>query len=400
MCNLKEYKLDDVFEIIKDSYHPNNDESLNYIGLEHIEQETLRLNSIGKSTDVTSNKYRFLPNDILFGKLRCYFRKVVKPNFEGICSTDIWVCRAKENFDQNFLFYFLANRDFINTADNGEGGTRMPRADWDFLKNTIWNFPDKKNQISIASILSSLDEKIDLLHRQNKTLEQLIDTLFKQAFVVYSNDLKKGVLGSLVETTIGGEWGKENPEVDFTFQVQCIRGTDIADLQTGLATRIPTRFVKEKKYNSIEPIEGDLIMEISGGSDDQSTGRTIYINDQVKQLFDSPLVFSNFCRLIRCKKKEYMFYLYSYIQMLYNQGDFFNLENGSSGIRNFDYKAFLFELEYDIHNTVAILKFNSLVQPYFEKINQNKKQIRLLTQYRDMLLPKLLNGEITINNAN
>ena len=137
----EECKLEQMVEPTKETYTPNPDENLNYIGLEHIEQEALRLNGVGNSTDVTSNKFKFKVDDILFGKLRVYFRKVVKVKFSGICSTDIWVMRAKKGYDQDFLFYFLANKDFIDLANGGEGGTRMPRADWNFLKITDWNVP-------------------------------------------------------------------------------------------------------------------------------------------------------------------------------------------------------------------------------------------------------------------
>jgi len=155
MSEWKEYKLGEVTEPIKDTYNPDGSDNYAYIGLEHIEQESLRLNSVGVSSDVTSNKFLFKSNDILFGKLRPYFRKVIKPHFEGICSTDIWVFRAKKGFDQNYLYYFLANWDFVNTANSGEGGTRMPRADWNFLKTSTWNFTQIPEQTQIASIISS-----------------------------------------------------------------------------------------------------------------------------------------------------------------------------------------------------------------------------------------------------
>lgn len=183
MREWKEYDLEEITEPIKNTFTPDGSDDYIYIGLEHIEQESLRLNSVGISSDISSNKFLFKPNDILFGKLRPYFRKVVKTKFEGICSTDIWVFRAKKGFEQNYLYYFLANWDFVNTANSGEGGTRMPRADWNFLKTTKWNIPSLPEQIQIASILTSLDDKIDLLHRQNKTLEQLAETLFRQWFV-------------------------------------------------------------------------------------------------------------------------------------------------------------------------------------------------------------------------
>jgi len=86
----KTYKLKEVAELRKVQYQPNG-EDLPYIGLEHIEQQTLRLNGIGSSKNVISNKYKFISGDILYGKLRPYFRKVYMPKFSGVCSTDIYV---------------------------------------------------------------------------------------------------------------------------------------------------------------------------------------------------------------------------------------------------------------------------------------------------------------------
>ena len=68
----KSYKLKELAELRKEGYLPNN-EHLSYIGLEHIEQQTLRLNSIGSSLNVTSNKFKFHAGDTLYGKLRPYF---------------------------------------------------------------------------------------------------------------------------------------------------------------------------------------------------------------------------------------------------------------------------------------------------------------------------------------
>lgn len=211
MSEWKEYSLEEITEPIKETYIPTGNDSVSYIGLEHIEQESLRLNGIGKSTDVTSNKFKFNQDDVLFGKLRPYFRKVVKPKFYGICSTDIWVLRAKENINQNFLFYFIANWDFVNLSNGGEGGTRMPRADWNFLKQTRWIIPSPKEQTAIASILSSLDDKIDLLHRQNATLEKMAETLFRQWFVEEAKeDWVVAKMQSLISIGSGKGFKKES----------------------------------------------------------------------------------------------------------------------------------------------------------------------------------------------
>ncbi|MBR3797606.1 MAG: restriction endonuclease subunit S [Bacteroidales bacterium] len=249
----------------------------------------------------------------------------------------------------------------------------------------------------IVSILSSLDDKIDLLHRENATLEQMAETMFRQWFVVErKEEWEEGKLGDYVIETVGGEWGKENPEGDFTKAVQCIRGTDIADLNVGLASKTPIRFVKESKFEKIEPRNGDIIMEISGGTENQSTGRVAYINEDVKTLFQYPIVFSNFCRLLRVDEK-YSYFLYCYLKYLYDQDEYFNLENGSSGIKNLDYKALLYDLTYPMpKDKRLIFEFNDNVSLYFKKINRNKQQIQTLIQTRDGLLPRLMSREIKI----
>lgn len=317
----------------------------------------------------------------------------------GFGSTEFLVFRGKKNIsDNNFVFYLSRWHEVRDYAEKHfEGTSGRQRVPKDCFDNLLLNLPPLEEQESISSILSSLDDKIDLLQRQNKTLEQLAETLFRQWFVEEAGEdweIKK--LEEFIETTLGGEWGKEIPERDYQLQVQCIRGTDIADLETGIAARTPIRFIKETKFNSIEIREGDLIMEISGGSDGQSTGRTIYINDDVKALFSLPLVFSNFCRLIRPKEKDFSFFLYSYIHHLYKQGDLFNLENGSSGIRNLDYKSLLFQLKFRLPNELRVRQYNNEVENYFLKVNKNKHQIQTLTKLRDALLPKLMSGEVRV----
>ena len=314
------------------------------------------------------------------------------PNAYWAHNTVLYVVDFKGN-DAKFMYYLLKTFDFtqLNT------GSAVPSLNRNHIHELPVSIPDVPTQHRIASILSSLDDKIDLLHRENATLEQMAETLFRQWFVVEAKEeWEEGKLGDYVDETIGGEWGKENPEGDFIKPVQCIRGTDIADLSVGLATKTPIRYVKESKFEKIEPRNGDIIMEISGGTENQSTGRVAYVNDGVKILFDYPIIFSNFCRLLRVKE-EHTYFIYCYLKYLYEQDEFFNLENGSSGIKNLDYKALLYELTYPMPNDKQqILDFNDKVSVYFERINRNKQQIQTLIQMRDGLLPKLMSNEIQL----
>ena len=170
-------------KLIRQGVNPEDVGDMPYIGLEHIEEGTLRLVGIGNAKSVTSTKFRFSKGDILFGKLRPYFRKVIRPNFDGVCSTDIWVVRSKEGIDQGYLYYWMASNDFVNFATQGSEGTKMPRAKWDH----VGRFQRKRligsEQRAISHILGSLDDKIELNRRMNEALEATARAIFKSWFV-------------------------------------------------------------------------------------------------------------------------------------------------------------------------------------------------------------------------
>jgi len=233
-----------------------------------------------------------------------------------------------ELIDDDFLFYYLKSNIGQDEIEKRNVGSTQPKLPLYNIKDIDIFLPPLPEQTAIASVLSSLDDKIDLLHRQNATLEKMAEILFRHWFVepikkitnegAVVDGFSNAKLSKWIKGTVGGEWGKENIDGDFNKAVYCIRGTDIADLNNGLPLKTPIRFVKETKFKNIEPREGDLIIEISGGTESQSTGRVCYINQDIKNLFKYPLVFSNFCRLIRIDKSEYSFFLYCYIQYLYN----------------------------------------------------------------------------------
>lgn len=156
-----------------------------YIGLEHIEQGTLSLRGTGVSTNTSSKKYKFEQGDILFGKLRPSFRKLIKIKFKGVCSTDISVLRVNDGVDPSFLFYLLATPEFIGYATKSSTGTKMPRADWNFLRNLYTILPPISTQQKIGSILQTMDNKIESNLRMNDLLEAIIQTYYEWLFVDY-----------------------------------------------------------------------------------------------------------------------------------------------------------------------------------------------------------------------
>jgi len=387
MSEWKEYKLGEVTEPIKDTYNPDGSDNYAYIGLEHIEQESLRLNSVGVSSDVTSNKFLFKSNDILFGKLRPYFRKVIKPHFEGICSTDIWVFRAKKGFDQNYLYYFLANWDFVNTANSGEGGTRMPRADWNFLKTSTWNFPQLPEQTQIASILSSLDDKIDLLYRQNKTLEQIAETLFRQWFVEEAEDSWEiGRLGDILESIESGSRPKGGIDPELKDGIPSIGAENINGL--GVYNFSKTKFITQDFFKSMK--RGIInTYDVLIYKDGAYVGRKGMFGDgfPYKICTVNEHVF-----ILRTNSRANQFYLYFLLQ----QDELAQLNSNSAqpGLNQEAMKSF----EIIMPPIELIIQFEEKVKCLIDEIFSNCNQINTLTQLRDTLLPKLMSGEVRVRN--
>lgn len=148
-----------------------------YIGLEHIDRRNIALINSGSASEVTSNKYKFVENDILFGKLRPYFHKVCFAPYDGVCSTDILVIRPKRpEYFAYCLFAFYQN-DVVEYANLGSGGTRMPRTNWETLSQYPIQVPDSGvlsefNQFILPSI-----NKIKKNIEQIQTLSHMRDAL-------------------------------------------------------------------------------------------------------------------------------------------------------------------------------------------------------------------------------
>jgi type I restriction enzyme S subunit len=319
-------------------------------------------------------------------------------NGVGFGSTEFYVFRGKAHVsDTNFVFYLSRWDEVRNFAEMNFDGTsgrqRVPKTAFDSLYITI---PPIHEQKIIAEILGSLDDKIELLQRNNKNLEAMAETIFRQWFVEGENNSTPGTFKEFLSDILSGDWGKEKAEGKYREEVLCIRGTDIGSFQKGIHENMPVRFIKKDKLDKCKLESGDIVIEISGGSDDQSTGRTMYANDIYLKTLNKPAICSNFCRILRTKKKEYMYFLYMYISYLYDRGDLFNLENGTSGIRNLDVTALVEKIKYPMPSENLIKKYHEMVKNIFEKIQFNNAQIRNLESLRDNLLPMLISGDLKV----
>lgn len=172
----------DLGKELRNVYKPNEKEDLPYIGLEHVVAQELHLNSLGSSLEVSSDKYLFTKGDILFGTLRPYFRKLIIAPCDGVCSTEFSVIRAKCEDDRYFLFYSLAQEKFIEYATTNSVGAR-PRTKWKNFSDFVIKDFDSFSRSRIGQILKNYDDLIENNRRRIELLEQSAQLLYKEWFV-------------------------------------------------------------------------------------------------------------------------------------------------------------------------------------------------------------------------
>lgn len=314
--------------------------------------------------------------------------------------------RSDENLlHGKYLKYYLQSKEGQSKLSQRESGTTVIGIKQAELRKVLIPLPSLEIQKKIAGVLGALDDKIELNNKINNNLEQQAQALFKSWFIdfepfggVMPEDWKVGTFSEIIDDTIGGDWGKDEAQNNYTEEVYCIRGADIPDVKIGNKGKMPKRYILTKNYSSKKLRAGDLVIEISGGSPTQSTGRIAAISDYLLSRYDNKIICTNFCRALK-PKLDYSEYIYHYWQYLYNKNVFFSYENGTTGIKNLDISGFLETEKISIPNQVVLKKFSELCDKFFKQIYFNGAENERLSALRDALLPKLMSGEIDVSNV-
>ena len=263
-------------------------------------------------------------------------------------------------------------------------------------------------------ILGNIDDKIEVNRRINDNLEQQAQALFKSWFVDFEpfrdqpfveselgmipEGWRVGRYEEIIETTISGDWGKEKPEGNYIHKVACIRGCDFQDIKNGLRGNTPERYILEKNYQSKHFHHNDVLVEISGGTQTVSTGRVCLVSQLLIDKFNADIVCTNFCRVIR-PIAAYAAYLYYSWLYKYNGKVMFGYENGTSGIKNFRIKDFISVEPVVIPPANLLGKFQQFVDNVQIQIQTKGSESSRLAELRDTLLPRLMSGEIKVEDV-
>jgi type I restriction enzyme S subunit len=398
-------KIDNVCELVREPFTPSDDDIRKYVGLEHIEQGTLKLCGIGSSSCVKSNKLQFRSGQILFGKLRPYFRKVIRPDFDGVCSTDILVIDSKKGYDNGYLFYFFANNEMIEEATRSSEGTRMPRASWKYLSQLKKPFPSLPEQRAIAEILSSLDDKIKLNRRMNATLEHIAQAIFKRWFIDFefpdeNGQPYKSSGGEMVESELGEiPRGWEVKELKNFGNIICgktpskkihdyyedgtISFIKIPDMRNKIFP-IDTEDKLSKKgaeaiYKKKVPANSVCVSCIATVGLVCLTNEEAYTNQQINSIIPVSSVSP--------------YYLYFAMKELYEKLHLW--ASGGSATLNLNTKQFS-GIKIVMPPADVMVKFDDQNDSIFKKTLCNSVESKVLSQTRDLLLPRLMSGKIRI----
>lgn len=406
-------KIGDVCQQVRNSFNPNEKDIRTYIGLEHINEGSLTLNGVGSSSDVKSGKFVFLKGQILFGKLRPYFRKVYRPDFDGVCSTDILVLDKKDDYYNRFLFYFFANPLIIDIATQSSEGTKMPRASWKYLTELKFAFPNFNEQKAISDVLYVLDQKIHLNHQMNQTLEKIGENLFRHWFVHFEfPDVEgrpyKSSGGEMVDSELGeipAGWiikdfdslcnitsskrifHREYVEDGIPFY----RSKEIILLSKNQQIKDPL-FISKNKYEEISkkfgvPNDGDLLMTSVG-----TLGIPYIVKSKEKFYFkDGNLMWFNSFKGMNNA------YLYYWISSPYGQQILDSISIGSTQKALTIDSLKKVKVPLPLSNDNLLKKFDDLTKIILCQIEVFNRQNHILTDIRDSILPKLMSGKIRVN---
>jgi type I restriction enzyme S subunit len=350
----------------------------------------------------------------------------------------------KKDVDKGFIYYVMFDKSFQNEISYNANGSTIKNVSLAQLRNYQFYLPPLQEQKAIAEILSSLDDKIDLLHRQNKTLESLAETLFRHYFIdnlsstsspstrspstrsgkavdsdSSSLSLSKGYcqtglrqaqppiqkrLPEPVEGILSKGIAKSDWEEGKLGDICTISGGYAFKSKDFTESGVPIVKIKNISNNKVDILDGQFLSNILADKIDKKyklfdgdivmamTGATI---GKVGLICSSDYDFLLLNQRVAVLRSEYQALLWFLLNAINLEDDILNLSNGAAqaNISTFGIE----EVSAPKITEEQAEKFNEEAKPMFDKILFNTKQIQTLEKLRDTLLPKLISGAIRIN---
>lgn len=291
-----------------------------------------------------------------------------------IVGTNLYKLINESDIKNDYLFWLLRSPNYRNHIDSCSKGSTVKMITKDAVESFEFHCPDKVEREIISGFLWSIERKIDLLHRQNKTLEAMAETLFRQWFVEEDSDFREGCLADVAinvkETIKASDLKSESKYIG----LEHIDQRNIALKQYGFGSEVSSNKYAFQRY--------DILF-----------GK---LRPYFHKVCFAP--FSGICStdilVIRPIKSElFAFCLFAFFQN--EVVEYANLSSGGTRMPRTDW-TILKNYPIAIPDSYSIERFNNAVSSSLKKISSNLEQIANLETLRDTLLPKLMSGEVRV----
>lgn len=365
------------------------------ITVEHIVDFRIKDFNYPSVTDEDKNrlsKYLLKTGDIVFTRVGSVdLSAYVTEKQDGwMFSSRMLSVRPYKEVNSKYLSYYFRQHSYRNYILKIAVGATMPSINTGILKELPVSFPPMEEQKSIASILTSFDDKIELLQSQNKTLEEISQTLFAEWFGKYDvdDDLPEGwKVGKIEDLTQKMNSGGTPSTKENKYYNGDINWFSTKELQDNFIFNSEKKITETGLNNSSAKLfqTNTVLMAIYAAP---TVGRLGILTKESS--FNQAAV-----GLLAKKEIDYPF-IFLLLKSL--RVEFNNLANGAAQ-QNLNV-GIIKNYKINIPDDTTLTNFNKIQKPIFEKIRNNAEQIQTLTKTRDELLPRLMNGEVRVNEFN
>lgn len=350
-------KLSDICDFRKGKVEVENLNTKNYISTENMLPNKSGITEATSLPNVSSTQ-EYKNGDVLVSNIRPYFKKIWQARYDGGCSNDVLVFVPKSTTDRDFLYYLLADDDFFTYSMATSKGTKMPRGDKTSIMQYEVPMLDFCTQKKIASVLKSLDEKIELNNAINENLEQQAQAIYCDMFITNANpSWQLGRLSDLIAV----RYGKNHKKLaDGIYPVYGSGGI--------------MRYAEKPLYDKesvLIPRKGTL-------------NNVMYVN---KPFWSVDTMFFTEMKLPNVAKFVFHFVKSKDLASL----------NAGSAVPSMT-TDILNAMELSIPDANTLYKFENIVAPMYQAMQQNTQQSSKLAELRDSLLPRLMSGEIDVTD--
>ena len=322
----------------------------------------------------------------------------------------IWF-RNFDGLNSKFFYYWIQSRAGRVQLAKCTIGTSQAAYTIERLKEIEAPKHSSDQQKRIADILSVYDDLIENNRRRIALLEEAARLLYREWFVRFrfpghehvkiEDGLPEGwgrsVPSGIIANHIGGGWGKDQPQGKESEPAFVIRGTDIPRVESGDISSVDLRFHGATSLLSRVLVPYDVVFEVSGGSASQPVARTLLLTEERLKLWNSDVVCASFCKRFTFSTAADALYFFFHIREHRDRGDVLVYQKESaSSLKNFNFDGFLSSYEFPIPPIPLRKLFFESIDPIVRHQSVLAAQIQQLTQVRDLLLPRLMNGEIKV----